>query len=382
MPAWRNLPKTVLGIAWGRVAAVLVAVAVVTALVWVLVVVPREQARGVVFEGEDAASKSAALINEYRRTLAQAIGGLFVVVGGISGAFFTFRQLTLAREAQITDRFTRAVAQLGDDTLAVRLGGIYALERIAKDSPRDYWTFVEVLSAFVRTNAPVTASALPELASVQLGGDQAPPTDIQAILTVLGRRNREDERGVVDLRRTVLAGAQLGNAHLANANLVEAHLEGAVLSRAHLEGANLFKAHLGKADLSDAHLEGAMLREANLERAWLPAAHLEQADIRYAHLEDAHLRRAHLEGANLTRAHLDGAHLGDAHLQGADLSGAHLERAILLETHLEGANLTSARGITVTQLSAAFVDESTALPDGVALTDLMSSSSDAQTQDG
>jgi uncharacterized protein YjbI with pentapeptide repeats len=370
------------GIASGRFAAALVAVAVVPALAWVLVVVPREQARGVVFEGEDAAAKSATLINEYRRTLAQAIGGLFVVIGGISGAFFTYRQLTLAREAQITDRFTKAVAQLGDDTLAVRLGGIYALERIAKDSPRDYWTFVEVLSAFVRTNAPVTTSALPELAAVGFGGVQAPPTDIQAILTVLGRRHREGERGVVDLRRTVLAGAQLGHAHLANANLMEAHLEGAMLSRAHLEGAELFKAHLGNADLSDARLEGAMLREANLERAWLTTAHLERADIRYAHLEGADLRRAHLEEANLTRAHLDGAHLGDAYLQGADLSDAHLERAILLEAHLEGANLASARGITVTQLSAAFVDETTTLPDGIALTDLMRSRGHGQAQDG
>jgi hypothetical protein len=41
----------------------------------------------------------------------------------------------------------------GADKLDVRLGGIYALERIAKGSKRDHPTVVEVLSAFVREHA-------------------------------------------------------------------------------------------------------------------------------------------------------------------------------------------------------------------------------------
>jgi hypothetical protein len=38
--------------------------------------------------------------------------------------------------------------------LEVRLGGIYALERIARDSPTDHWTIIEVLSTYVRENSP------------------------------------------------------------------------------------------------------------------------------------------------------------------------------------------------------------------------------------
>jgi hypothetical protein len=55
----------------------------------------------------------------------------------------------IAREGQITDRFTKAIAQLGEqgpEKLAVRLGGIYALERIARDSERDHWPMMEVLT--------------------------------------------------------------------------------------------------------------------------------------------------------------------------------------------------------------------------------------------
>jgi hypothetical protein len=63
-------------------------------------------------------------------------------------------QLVIAQEGQITERFTRAVDQLGSDQLVVRLGGIYALERIAMNSPRDAATIAEVLSSYIRQHAP------------------------------------------------------------------------------------------------------------------------------------------------------------------------------------------------------------------------------------
>ena len=58
--------------------------------------------------------------------------------------------MQLNREGQITERFTHAIDQLGNTGVDVRLGGIYALERIANDSPRDRETIFEVLAAFIR----------------------------------------------------------------------------------------------------------------------------------------------------------------------------------------------------------------------------------------
>jgi hypothetical protein len=57
------------------------------------------------------------------------------------------RTVEVTQEQQITERFTRAIDQLGNDKLSVKLGGIYALERIAKDSPKDHWQVMEVLTA-------------------------------------------------------------------------------------------------------------------------------------------------------------------------------------------------------------------------------------------
>ncbi|WP_405809014.1 hypothetical protein OG524_03430 [Streptomyces sp. NBC_01520] len=59
----------------------------------------------------------------------------------------------LAKEGQITDRYTAAVGNLGEDQVDVRLSGIYALERIMQDSGRNQPTITNVLAAYVRTHA-------------------------------------------------------------------------------------------------------------------------------------------------------------------------------------------------------------------------------------
>src|SRR3712207_3973288 len=97
-----------------------------------------------------------------KKDLVQALGLITAGVAGAVGIFFTWRSQRLAREAQeenqqntqaqlrhaqeelsltrqgqITERFTRAIDQLGHDRTEIRLGGIYALERIAKESEED-----------------------------------------------------------------------------------------------------------------------------------------------------------------------------------------------------------------------------------------------------
>jgi hypothetical protein len=59
-------------------------------------------------------------------------------------------QTNADRQRRITESFAKAVEQLGSDKLEVRLGGLYSVERISKESPDDYWTVMENLTAFVR----------------------------------------------------------------------------------------------------------------------------------------------------------------------------------------------------------------------------------------
>ncbi|MCA1666553.1 MAG: hypothetical protein LC793_03970, partial [Thermomicrobia bacterium] len=59
----------------------------------------------------------------------------------------------VAREGQITERFTRAIDQLGSEKDEIRLGAIYALERIAKDSRSYQDSIMDILAAYVRRDS-------------------------------------------------------------------------------------------------------------------------------------------------------------------------------------------------------------------------------------
>jgi hypothetical protein len=255
-------------------------------------------------------------------TLALLAGGLAVL-----GSFYTARTYALNRAGQITDRFTKAIEQLGHPTaIDVRLGGIYALERIARDSKHDHPQVVEVLTAYIREHAPRHASETSDTppnvaAQPPTRNPSGPPsTDVQAALTVLNRRKLEHEDETTP------------KPNLSGANLSGGDLRGANLSGANLSGANLSGAGLRRADLSRASLLGADLRGANLGGA----------DLRGANLGGADLGGANLSGADLGGANLGGADLGEANLSGANLSGANLSRANLSRASLLRAGLSGA----------------------------------------
>src|SRR5215208_2409167 len=278
------------------------------------------QLQGEYFSQKVPAKERPALVNEYRRTWAQIIGG----VGLLLGLYFTWRRVEISQDQQVTERFTRAIDQLGatDDKTGnprreVRLGGIYALERIARDSPkRDYSTVMEVLTAYVRENSPQASepsegsseAASPSneaTAEADEGAQQpAPPeprrptADIQAILDVLRRaqaRVPEEYRTPLDLHEANIEEANLQEADLRGANLHRANLQEAILYRADLREANLQEAILYRADL-----RGAYLIAANLQGAYLQGAYLQEANLQEARVTDEQLANTwSLQGATM-----------------------------------------------------------------------------------
>ncbi|MDG9676179.1 pentapeptide repeat-containing protein [Micromonospora sp. DH14] len=59
-----------------------------------------------------------------------------------------------AAERRLTELYTRAVELLGNDSAAVRLGGLHALERLGQDNPGQRPTIAAVLCAYLRMPAP------------------------------------------------------------------------------------------------------------------------------------------------------------------------------------------------------------------------------------
>ncbi|SET98304.1 pentapeptide repeat-containing protein [Geodermatophilus poikilotrophus] len=328
-------------------------------------------------------------LNAVTTTRAALLAG-FVGLGAL-GTFWlnsrvyriTARTFELTERGHLTDRYTKAIEQLGNDNLDVRLGGIYALEQIAHDSrrDRDQATIVEVLSAFVRVHSRAleqkSASRLEPASSEQAKqrlkddvqqDELEPPVDVQAAVTVLGRLPVRSGVQRADLTRTNLTRVNLVKANLSGARLGEADLTGAFLDGANLSGANLLqakltRAFLAQADLTGAHLYGVDLTLARLHKANLPKV------IR----QGARLHLANLTGANLTNARLGElgamfwgpADLTEADLDGVDLTGADLDGVNLTRAGLYRADLTGAKHLTQEQVDNAYGDEFTQLPVGL-----------------
>jgi hypothetical protein len=282
--------------------------------------------------------------DNFRKTAGQLLGGAAVLIGAaIAYVQFTQQQETArvqlrtsinqfaeqqktareqsieqqraARDLLISNQVSKGFEQLGSDKVPVRLGGIYALEGVMNTSEQYHQPVLEALCAFVRDQPqprpkPPAHPPPPPVAASPAEVAPLPATEVQAALTVIGRR--EVGGGRVDLH----------GAYIPNAVLRGADLRGANLSSADLSGANFgpdISGTLSEADYvalnkqHRANLSGADLFHANLSRTSLYYADLRGANLYYANLSDAGLMGADLSGAsligaeNLTQDQLDGA---------------------------------------------------------------------------
>ncbi|MER6468032.1 pentapeptide repeat-containing protein [Streptomyces collinus] len=316
------------------VAVALAVVAVIVLLGVVLLVLPGLMVDHDLAGGHLAAADRLNAVNNVRTTLLQTVGGAVVLFGACA----TWRQLRVSqdglnatREGNITDRFSRAVDQLGSDKLDVRIGGIYALWRLADHSDRDREAVVSIMAAYLRTHLPWPPQE-PTVPAADASINSVPPletraADAQTALTCLGvlyqeRRPEWLNVSLTDLRRADCDGLWLHGANFDGACMEAASVYQVNLSKASLIAANLRHAELGTSILHQVRCLQADLRGARLFKADLRSADFTRADLREANLRKTRAQGAVLAGADLRLADLRGCDLTDADLQGARLEGA------------------------------------------------------------
>ncbi len=276
---------------------------------------------------------------------------------------------------------------LGSEVLAVRLGGIYALQRLAEEYPDHYHIQVmRLLCAFVRlpTKDQSLESRQPTIEPGTLLGIRQ---DVDAIMQAIGSRSslrialerkmgfRLDLRGAnlhgtqlldADLSHVMFHHARLSNVNFANTDLTDSFLSYADLSQAEFHDMKFTGTRLWSTNLSGAILQGAELPGIGFHYANLAGTNLLRANLYGANFQEAAAAKAWFEGANLSEAGFLGADLSGAHFSGADLSGAHfwdadLSRANLADANLSGAEFSvggrqATKGLTQAQLDRAEVE--------------------------
>ncbi len=225
------------------------------------------------------------------------------------------KQADIAEISQLTDQYIKSIDQLGDDSAAIKLGGVYGLEKVASSSNSFYRQVVEVLTSYVRINAVEPKDI----------NKHSPNQVIQAILFVLGRLEN-DGRVVFDLSDTFLMAyelkgdfsgskfwrANLQYAQTAEAGFREVEFHKADFTSATLTSVDLTKSGLVGANFSGAELSGAVVDSANCMRATFDKANCYGTSFREAELYDSTF-----EDAVVSRADFTGVVCGENAFKGA-----------------------------------------------------------------
>ena len=244
-------------------------------------------------------------------------------------------------QGHITDRINKAVEGLGAEktvkqiaedgtareftqpNLEVRIGAIYALERIAQDSLRDHIQIMEILCAYIRENAPASNS-----------NRDKPRTDIQIALTVIGRRSNnqvaiESIKGYrLDLSRVSLQGASIIG----------------TFNKASFSGSNFERA------LFDGNFDHANFSEAILSEATLSGMKFCNVDF---------------SSSKLGFAKLNGSKFKDIHFKSTDFNSAKLDLAAFQNVSFRLFQETENYNLTQGQIDSMFGDDTVRLPKGL-----------------
>ncbi|MCK5055407.1 MAG: pentapeptide repeat-containing protein [Candidatus Aminicenantes bacterium] len=356
--------------------------------------------------------------NEFRKTLIQIVGGL-IIITGIFLSWEEFKQSRVEfrqsqeniKSGQISSRFSQAIKLLSEERTTSRIGAIYALEQIVKESSNNYLkTVLDVLITFVRDfeyakyqgkNEKVAVilekvnKELEEIDKKKIYNSQKNKEKVsiidnikifpefQAALTVICRiryevlKKNEPEltRKKEYLEDRMLSYKISNEIHTDNFKKIESELRQCKIKlrnklrsyRINLSGTRLINSVLRGAELTGADFRGTDLRWADISESTLMEANFMRADLRWTNLEGADFLWANLRGANLRGANLSGSNLTQANLQKAfgptvlevwyvDLTGAKISNACLKGAMLFYATLRKA-DLSQSNLTEAFLTE-------------------------
>ena len=343
--------------------------------------------------------------SETLRNVGLMIGGVLAFVFALWRGWVAESQASTAQQSLLNERYQKGAEMLGSDVLSVRLGGIYALERLAAEHPQQYYVqIMKLLCAFARH------PTRDEDYGMRMAERDANPRrfsssreDVQAAIDAIGSRDEtrieiEKSQGFelnlieADLSHTRIRDANLSGAMLHYANLSHTYISSVDLSHAYLIGTVMKKTRLDNVDFTDARAQGVDLSGAlvflngkplfDLDHANLSPAqfsdgtqsltHLHNVDVSGISIQDAKLDQVQITASDLSdthflRSNLRGARIFKSKLSGAEILSTDMSGAILRDTDVSGTYFCNPHSEVatdlVTGLTQAQLDEACADPD-------------------
>ena len=124
------------------------------------------------------------------RNIALVAAGLIALPLAIWRGVVANRQANTAQQGLLNERYQKGAEMLGSEVLSVRLGGIYALQRLAEEWPDQYHIqIMRLLCAFIRL--PTRDQSLvsgPE--AIEPGTPLGIRQDVEAVIQMIGSRDK------------------------------------------------------------------------------------------------------------------------------------------------------------------------------------------------
>lgn len=280
-----------------------------------------------------------------------ALKNLSLILAGIVGLIFlgirvfaqnkssisSEHQATIAEKGNVNDRYMKAIEQLGatnvggDPNFEVRLGAIYGLEQVSLESKDLYPQIIEILAAYVRMNAtvPVVEGEVFYLYEFE------PRADVQAAVTVLGRRKKIDGDNPIDF----------SGAFLARYSFVNGDFKNALFMNGYYMGANFIGANCAKACFRSAKCAGTRFQKSDLQKADFTLANCHRANFTRANCKETVFTKgsvssARFDLANCTKATFKRTNCAKANFKNTNCTGARFLRTNCTDALFDDANLT------------------------------------------
>jgi uncharacterized protein YjbI with pentapeptide repeats len=298
-------------------------------------------------------------------------GGPFVIWRSIVAQ----RQVDVAEQGQITDRISKAVEGLGsvrserrviesdnneaaslsqeslefiEPNLEVRIGAIFALERISQDSLRDHIQIMEILSAYIRNNCKREIDIDFEIDRINDAPDypkRCTPlrADLWTALLVIGRRspsNIEYERSLDSPYSIDLQGANFSGVNIDKIDLRFSKLNNTVWSYAGLRWANFSGAHIDNGDFRRADLEYVNFNDSWLFDVSFECGSVAEGSFASAYLSQCDFGKCGLEATKFSDTRIEFCDFRRANLGGASFGASRFFRSVLETAQLFGTDFS------------------------------------------
>ena len=274
------------------------------------------------------------------------------------------RQAGTAQSGLLNERYQKGAEMLGSEILSVRLGGIYALQRLAEDHPEEYHVqIMRLFCAFTRhptqDNSVVLSPAYFEATRIHEDWQFNLRLDVQAIMEAIAKRrastiaHEKTDRFITDFRSADLRQLLLEDMHLSDLYIIDADLSGASFSLC-----EIYDVEFSGANLSPARFAGAHIENVNWEGCSMIGVSFNDASCG----PSVGLIYNDLTSASFVNANLTGVRFCESDLSEAKFFGANLSN-----TRFSRNGMLVARNLTQAQLDQAVADpDNPPILDGVA----------------